>query len=161
MTDELEGEGMITEFYALAPKTYFRNLSLQETKCSMAKGYTLDNIVGKIVNIDSMQIINEGFHELKHSGEMKANVIKDAIDVSQLTLDASDEEKIEYEVDENNKIKNIYLKKAFHIKINEQISVDKAKKIFRLNWLNDKRIIDAENSDENHIVTKPVTVIMD
>ena len=106
-------------------------------------------------------LINEGLNELMNTGEMKANVSKDAIDISDLTLDASDEEKIEYEIDKDNKIKNIYLKKAFHIKINEQISVNKAKKIFRLNWLNDKRIIDLENSDDNHIVTKPVTIIMD
>lgn len=165
LTDELEGKGMITEFYALAPKTYSYEITtpLGKTKCKCkAKGYTLDNIVGKIINIDSMRyLINEGFNELMNTGEMKANVSKDAIDISELTLDASDEEKVEYEIDEDNKIKNIYLKKAFRIKINEQISVNKAKKIFHLNWLNDKRVIDAENSDNNHIVTKPVTVIMD
>ena len=42
------------------------------------------------------------------------------------------------------------------VKLNENISVIDNPKIFQLNWINDKRIIDRSN--RNHIYTKPITL---
>ena len=53
-------------------------------------------------------------------------------------------------------INSIYLKKTFRVKLNENISVIDNPKIFQLNWINDKRIIDRSN--RNHIYTKPITL---
>ena len=55
-------------------------------------------------------------------------------------------------------INSIYLKKTFRVKLNENISVIDNPKIFQLNWINDKRIIDIDRSNRNHIYTKPITL---
>ena len=69
LTCELDHSGLIQEMVALAPKTYSQKILSVNDKESFvvkAKGYTVDNLVGKIINFDSYKnMMIRGFENLE------------------------------------------------------------------------------------------------
>ena len=57
--------------------------------------------------------------------------------------------------EEENYLTSVSLKKTFKVSINKQISVIPSRKKYEWNWLNDKRVINTEEVNENNIKTKP------
>ena len=120
-----------------------------------AKGYTVDNLVGKIINFDSYKnMMIRGFENLEKNNNTLTSKVKksDVVNIKEIR-DFIIEDKEDKEF-----INSIYLKKTFRVKLNENISVIDNPKIFQLNWINDKRIIDIDRSNRNHIYTKPITL---
>ena len=156
LTCELDHSGLIQEMVALAPKTYSQKILSVNDKESFvvkAKGYTVDNLVGKIINFDSYKnMMIRGFENLEKNNNTLTSKVKksDVVNIKEIR-DFIIEDKEDKEF-----INSIYLKKTFRVKLNENISVIDNPKIFQLNWINDKCIIDRSN--RNHIYTKPITL---
>ncbi len=138
LTDEMEGKGQITRFVALAPKLYAYEYRTPEGEYKYgvkAKGYTLDGITEQRINFENMEkIVRETFQE----------------------RDKSIDEKIPLK----GGLENINQRSSIKIKRHYGLYTKENKKIFGLNWINDKRQIDY-TSDWKHIRTKPLGGVVD